>query len=424
MSTERAAERARDTAGGLRGGASAAVPTAFPTWPLAATLGTQTVATMGAYCIPAVAPAVAKHLGVAPELVGLYISTVYGVGIASALLSPGAVYRHGAVRVNQGVLAATLAMLATAATGSLAAVVLSAVLMGLAYGAAAPASTHLLVPRTPPSMMNLVLSLRQVGVPMGGMLAGLLMPPLALSLGWQSALLVEIVPVLLLILALEGVRRGWDVRAAGPAPASAGLLGPLRMLRGNGALARLSFAAFVYSGLQVCFIAFMTTHLTTIAGFDLIGAGRALAVYQLAGVVSRPIWGWIADHFLAARWLLALQGLIMAAAAALAGHFSPAWSTAGVLAVCTVAGATAAGFTGIAYAEYARIGGAKRTEATGLGAASCFSGVMVLPALMSAAVRLGGGYLGAYIGIGLLALTAGAVMAMPLKETPAPDHSH
>src|SRR5690606_8878999 len=107
-------------------------------------------------------------------------------------LSPGAIHRRGAVRVSQAVLLATLAMIAVASTGSVAGIAAGAVLMGLAYGATAPASTHLLVPQTPPAMMNVVLSLRQIGVPLGGVLAGLVMPPLTLRLGWQPALLIQL----------------------------------------------------------------------------------------------------------------------------------------------------------------------------------------------------------------------------------------
>ena len=75
------------------------------------------------------------------------------------------------------------------------------------------------------------------------------------------------------------------------------------------------------------------------------------------------------------------------------------------------AGATASGFTGIAYGEYARLGGERRTEATGLGAASMFGGVMVLPSLMSLAVTASGSYLIAYSAIGVLALLSGASLA-------------
>ncbi len=383
----------------------------FPTAPLLATLAVQTLATAAAYSIPAVAPVVARHLELPPTLIGVFVSMVYGVGIISALLSPGFIFKSGAVRVSQVILLATLAMLLTAATGSLIAVTLSAVFLGLAYGATAPSSTHLLVPRTPPAHMNLVLSVRQIGVPLGGMLAGLIMPPLTLYAGWQPALLLQLVPVVMVLLLLELVRRRWEPVIAGKAPSTTSLMELGRMLRDSAPLRRLSFASFIYAGLQICFIAFMTTQLTTVVGFDLVSAGQTLALYQLSGVISRPIWGWLADHKLAARRLLAIQGGIMCGAAILAGTFSPAWPAVLVVLVSVTAGATASGYTGIAYAEYARLGGARRTEATGIGSACMFSGVMVLPTLTSILVTALGDYAIAYTTIGLLALLSAVLLS-------------
>jgi dipeptide/tripeptide permease len=389
----------------------------FPTGPLVTTLAVQTLSTAAAYSIPAVAPAVASDVGVNPALVGYFISAVYGVGILSALSSPPVIGSYGAVVVCQAVLAATVAMLATAATGTVAAIALSAALMGLAYGATAPASTHLLVPRTPPSLMNLVLSIRQIGVPLGGMLASLAMPPLTLALGWQTSLLIQLVPVIALGLSIHFFCRHWDApRSMKSVSSHPGLLAPLRMLKTSSALRRLSFASFIYSGLQLCFMVFMTTQLTTKAGFDLVRAGQTLAAYQLAGVISRPIWGWLSDNVMGARWGLGLQGVVMCAMAVLVGTFSEAWPGGMVVLVSMAAGATASGFTGIAYGEYARLGGARRTEATGAGAAFMFAGVMVLPSVMSFAVTLTGQYEIAYAAIGGLALLAGLGMVVRWKE--------
>lgn len=388
----------------------------FPLGPLATTLAVQTLATAAAYSIPSVAPAVARDIGVNPALIGFFISTVYGVGILSALFSPPVIGRYGAVLVTQSVLIATFVMLGVAAVGTLAAVSLSAVLMGLAYGATAPASTHLLVPRTPKAYLNLIISIRQIGVPLGGMLASLIMPPLTLAWGWQASLIAQLVPVLVLGILIELFCWRWD----GPRPEQpvvvSGLLAPVRLLRHSPALRRLSFLSFVYSGLQLCFMVFMVTHLTTKAGFNLVLAGQALAAYQLAGVVSRPIWGWLADRVLGARWWLGLQGLIGCAMAILTGTFDGSWPVGLVFLVCMTGGATASGFTGIAYAEYARLGGAQRTEATGLGAASMFSGVMVLPAVMSLVVTLTGSYEASYTAIGSLALLAGLRMLVRWRE--------
>jgi hypothetical protein len=108
----------------------------------------------------------------------------------------------------------------------------------------------------------------------------------------------------------------------------------------------------------------------------------------------------------------------MCGAALLAARFGPAWPGWLIILVCSCAGATASGFTGIAYGEYARLGGERRTEATGLGAASMFGGVMVLPALMSLAVTASGSYLFAYSAIGALALVSGLLLAFqPVRPT-------
>ena len=380
----------------------------FPVFPLIATLATQSLATMAAYSFPVVAPVIAKDLQVPGTLVGFFISTVYGVGIISALLSPRFIRRFGAVRVSQLVLIATLAMLVACSLGSVISVVIGAALLGLAYGATAPASAHLLVPRTPPPVMNLVLSIRQIGVPLGGVLAGLVMAPLTLSLGWQAALLCQTVPVMAAVLLLECVRRAWDVdRDPTRQILSKGLFAPVQILFDRPELRRLSFVSFIYGGIQLCFIAFLTVHLTSKTGFDLVQAGWALAIYQLAAVISRPIWGWLADKWISAQRLLAWQGFIMGGTAFLTGQFGLNWAPWLILTLCAVAGTTASGFTGLAYAEWARLGGAQRTEATGLGSGLMFAGVLLLPSLFSVAVTYFDDFSVPYGVVGGLAMLSG-----------------
>jgi MFS family permease len=145
-----------------------------------------------------------------------------------------------------------------------------------------------------------------------------------------------------------------------------------------------------------------------------------LAVYQLAAVVSRPIWGWLADKWLSAKFLLAWQGFIMGAAAVLAGQFTESWTHVVVLVLCAVAGATASGFTGLAYAEWARLGGAQRTEATGLGSGLMFAGVLLLPSLFSVAVTYFDDFGLAYACVGGLAALSGFLL---LQKPTSTDNS-
>jgi MFS family permease len=180
---------------------------------------------------------------------------------------------------------------------------------------------------------------------------------------------------------------------------------------------RLSVAAFVYAGLALCLVAFMTVQLTTVVGLDLVAAGQVLAAYQIAGSVSRPVWGWIADRLLTPAQTLAVLGVGMAVASLLTGLYGPGWPFWAVLATALLAGSTAGGYTGVGYAEYAALGGTRRTEATGLGTAIFFAGGMVAPPVFGAAVTALGGYRGSYtIGAVCAALSA-VLLALPVAPS-------
>jgi nitrate/nitrite transporter NarK len=256
----------------------------------------------------------------------------------------------------------------------------------------------------------MVMSLRQIGVPLGGVVAALVLPPLVGTLGWRGALLAETVPVLALILLMEVPRRQWDAELDRTRHRLGRTLVQPFLLLADRRIQRLSAGAFIYSGLQLCFVSFMTVHLTTVVGLGLVRAGQMLALYQIAGSVTRPIWGWIADRFLTPSHTLAVHGVGMAAAAALTGQFGATWPGWAVVAVVLLAGCTAGGYTGVAYAEYAHLGGARRTEASGLGTALMFSGGMLMPPAFAAAITAFGDYGLSYaVAAGLALVGAGLI---------------
>jgi len=387
-----------------------------PVLALVAMIAAQALVTMAAYSMSVAAPAVAADLGIDGSMIGLYTSIVYGFGMASALFAPGFIRRYGAIRTSQASLAFAAGGLLLASSGStIALAAASGIVIGLGYGAPAPASSHLLVSRTPPKMVNLVFSIRQTGVPLGGVMAGLAVPPLLLLFDWRTALRLELVPVLLALLLLQLMRRDYDSdRDPSRRIMRGGLFQPLRLLKELPELRRLSVAAFFYSGAQLCFGAFMVVYMHTRVGLEVVAAGQVLAVFQITGVLSRPVWGWLADNVVAARTQLAIMGLVMAGAAVLVGRFDGDWPMPLVLLVCGVAGATASGFTGICFAEFARIGGAGRTaEATGLGNFMMFFGVMVMPVVFSALVAVTGGYAVSYHAVAAVTALSGLLLFAP-----------
>ncbi|MFO1116714.1 MAG: MFS transporter [Beijerinckiaceae bacterium] len=376
----------------------------------------QTLATMAAFSVPAVAPAIAHDLSIDGGMVGVFVALIYGVGIVSSLLAPSFVLRYGATRVVQIVLSAVVVMLAVCSSGGVLALATGAALLGLAYGATAPASAHLLVPHTPARIFNLVMAIRQIGVPLGGIFAGLIVPPLALRFGWRMALAAEIPAVLALALALEIPRRRWDADRRPGSPLFVGALAkPFRLWREKADIRRLTLASFAYTGVQLCFISFMTVHLTQSARFGLVAAGSALAAYQLSGAISRPLLGFIADRWATPTKLLAFTGLLMCLASLAFAYVTGGWPGWLVVVVCILAGASGSGFTGLAYAEFARLGGAQRTEATGLGSAAMFLGVLVVPPLFGLVATGRGDFTLSFVALGLLALAGGASMIAPRR---------
>ena len=67
--------------------------------------------------------------------------------------------------------------------------ILGALLLGLGYGPATPASSMILARAAPPHLLALTFSIKQTGVPLGTAIAGAAVPALVLALGWQGAAL-------------------------------------------------------------------------------------------------------------------------------------------------------------------------------------------------------------------------------------------
>src|SRR3546814_9601650 len=95
----------------------------------------------------------------------------------------------GGIRASQIALLGIGIGLGLATIGSIGAVILSALVLGCVYAMPIPAGAHVLARHTPPHLYNIAFSVRQSGVPVGGLIAGAATPALVLAVGWQWALL-------------------------------------------------------------------------------------------------------------------------------------------------------------------------------------------------------------------------------------------
>ncbi|UST55931.1 MFS transporter (plasmid) [Comamonadaceae bacterium OTU4NAUVB1] len=380
---------------------------------LAATLAIQALVSMAALTLPVLAPLIAPPLGrPASMLAGLFAALVFLGAMASSLVAGALVARVGAIRASQFGLALCASGLACASLPWLPAMVGGALLIGLGYGPITPASSHLLIRTTPAHRLSLMFSIKQTGVPVGGLMAGALAPGLALLAGWQAAVLAVALACLLVAALAQPLRAAFDGdRDPGARLRAAHLLRPVRLVLSQGILTRLALCSFLFAIAQVALTAFLVIHLHEGLGVDLVAAGLLLSIAQGAGVIGRIAWGWVADAGLGPRRTLTLLAALMAASALATAALPVGAPMAVTVAVLLAFGASAVGWNGVYLAEVARRSPAGLAGvATGGVLVFTFFGNVVGPLLFGALAGLAGGFQVAYALLSLPLAAAGLLL--------------
>ncbi|MFN9211531.1 MAG: MFS transporter [Betaproteobacteria bacterium] len=361
---------------------------------LVATTAIQIAVSLAALTLPAIAPVVARDLGVPASMVGTYISLLYLGAATAALAAGGLVLRLGAIRLSQWALLLCAGGLLVGLTPLLAVVAAAALLIGLGYGPITPASSHVLARTTPPERRALTFSIKQTGVPAGTALAGIVVPPLAVAFGWQVGVAAVAVARALLALAVQPLRAELDADRDPQARLSAAaLIAALRLVLATPPLRTLAAVSFVFAGMQMCTSSFVVAYLAEEVGLSLVTAGLGLTAASVAGVGARIFWGAVADRWMSPRATLALLGALMAVFAWTAAGFSAAWPLPLLLAACAALGATAIGWNGVYLAEVAHVAAPGQA---GLATGGClfftYVGVVFCPFLFGVLQRASGSY--------------------------------
>jgi predicted MFS family arabinose efflux permease len=345
----------------------------------------QTLTTMAAIAMAAIAPKVGAALGLPAAAIGYQVSLIYLGAVTTSLIGGALVRRFGACLISQAALMLAVLGCMLLASANLAAVVLGSVVIGFGYGMTNPAASHLLA-RVAGGRVNLIFSIKQTGVPLGGVVAGALMPQITLAMGWQAAMWTAAAMLGALALALLPYRRRWDDDREPGHSLRQRPLHALGLVLGNPALRWLALASFGFAFIQLCVSSFVVTMLVEDAGLTLVAAGVLLSTTQIAGFLGRLLWGVMADRLDDSVATLAVIGLLMMLAAGLTAAIGTAWPVWAMGAVFALFGATAIGWNGVFLAAVARSSRAEQVGAATGGALSVtFAGIMVGPAAFAAA---------------------------------------
>lgn len=378
---------------------------------VAVTLAVQSLTAM-ALAVPSVlAPVAAGDFDVAPSAVGRWVGFSYMVAMFAGLAGGTFVGRYGPARMLQVAVLGVALGLAIGAGAHLALLLLCGALLGAAHGLVNPASSAILAVASPSRIRSMVFSIKQTGVPLGGAVAGILVPGLLLWMSWQAVVLALALGASALLAVVAPYRRVYDSMRRPERLHILAFAAPVAEVWANRPIRELGVASAVYSSVQISFITYLVSYLKLELGYSLLAAGLVFSAAQISGALGRVLWGAVADHVFKPRSVLAALGLVMALCGFAVASFTAAWSAAAVLTVCALYGATAVGWNGVFLAEVARLAPEGRVAfLTGGTQFFTFAGVLIGPPLFGAIVSLTGSYGAGFVATAVLPLFVVVVM--------------
>lgn len=380
-----------------------------------AAMAVSTFATLGT---GALAPYLRASLHLSTFEVGLIPGLVFLGALASTIPAGRVTDRIGAGR------ALTLAQLgvaigvAVAALASGRAIFLAGIAFaGIGYGTVNPATNVLSTGLVPRRHRALFLSVKQMGVTLGGLAAGVMLPRIAQALGWRAAL--GIAAGVLLVGA--GVGRWITLRErAGWFAPPGERLGPARSYKQINVSVPgwrpTALFGFVMSGVQLSVAGYLTLYLVDTHGFSKTTAGIALSVAFAAACLGRIAWGWLSDRFFTSH----ATTLVLISATSVAALTGLATGVTGISLwlIVVMIGFFSIGWNGVYMALITDAASPRDLgRATGRGLTAIYAGVAVVPPLLGAVKDLAGSWSAVWVvAIAAVLLGAATLAVSPRRQ--------
>ena len=379
----------------------------------------QTMANVGPLGIPAIASLIRDDFDLTLTQAGSFLSVYYLGPVTMSFFAGMLADRWGTAKtlvLGQSLIAGGL--LAASAAPSYGVLLVLLGLAGVGYGTLNPASTTAAMSWFPPNQRATVVGLKQVGLPFGGMLGAVLMPALALRLGWReaivaAALLIVACAVLSFVVYHDPPGEALQRRAAGEGGAVAAVLR-------SRDLWLVASATLIFAAMQTVWMAFLALYLQTVVGLALLAASRYLALAQAGGVLGRVAFGVLSDRTFRGRRRtpLAIAGCGSAVCSLVIAFTGPAAGPWLLTPLALVFGFFGIGWNGVQHTMMAELAGPRAAgTAVGLGLAVSSLGVMLGPPVFGWCVTAAGGYRGPWIGLSIVMLAGLALLAVVREKS-------
>jgi len=361
----------------------------------------------------AIGPALTQSLGLTRAELGLLTSAIWGGMLIGMLPFGMLVDRYGerSMLLIGGALLAGFLFLASRAS-TFEPLFMALVPAAVGASAASPGGTRALAAWFEPHLRGTAIGIRQTGVTGAGVLAAVILPPLALGLGWRAAFLTVAGLALLGIAAFVVFYREPPVESR----AARGAL-DLRSLVRNPVWVAATAYGWVFMGALGCVVAYLAVSLNQDAGLSPVRAGLLLAVLQVGGITGRLGFGVLSDRVGSRGIVMALSGaLAVLASLAMARFGHGAAGMAGLVAIAFFLGLSCMGWNAL-YITLSAEAVPVQNAATAVGAGTTvtFIGMFAIPPVFGVIADHAGSYVWSWLALGAWALL-GTVLALAIRD--------
>ena len=264
-----------------------------------------------------------------------------------------------------------------------------------------------------------LVGVKQVGLPLGGMLGAALLPALALAVGWRRAVVVSAAVIALGAVASLLVYH--DPPDAPLPPLVPGSRGAVASVLTSRDLWLVSLATAIFAAMQTVWMSYLVLYLQGVVGLSLLVASGYLALAQFGGMLGRISFGVLSDRAFGGRRRLplAIAGLGSTLCSVAIAATGPGTSGLRLTVLALVFGFVGIGWNGVQLTLLAELAGPRAAgTAVGLGLAISSAGVTLGPPIFGYFVTLSGSYTGPWLALATVMLAALAVLAF-VRERPA-----
>ena len=368
---------------------------------LAVTLtGAISVATLVPTLLSVLAPLVTADLGLSRSAFGVLVTCVFIGGGLTSVKAGGIVDQLGGRR--------TLLLLYALGTVTIGLVAVApnywwllgaAFLAGFPGALSNPVTNQVISTQVPAGRRGLVVGFKQSGAQVAQTTGGLVLPPLALALGWRGAALV------VATLPLVGVVATHRLLRPQPVPTSRPAIVPLVI---KGPIASLTIYALLMSLGTAAVITYLPLFAFEVLGFSVPAAGVVASVSGVAGFLGRIVWGRAAELLISPSIaLIVIAGASVASVVALLLAPGAVWL---VWPAAVAYGATAGAWSAVGMlAVLNDVDPAQAGRASGVVLLGFYGGFITSPILFGSLADRTGSYAAGWVLVGIVFLGSVAV---------------